>query len=161
MGRGGARGGTRLEPQQQQADTRDNPRCACIGTRKSLAFRLGWLGPVATRAQAPGAAGGGVAEAHADGNLARCGGRCHDDLARLRPYVAALPQRRGREAAAVEPPYRQQLKSVEQRAREAWLVHRACGHGIRHRVFTGICMCVCAIDKPRRAGELALGIDVY
>ena len=79
MGRGGARGGTRLEPQQQQADTRDNPRCACIGTSESLAFRLGWIGPVATLAQAPGAAGGGVAEAHADGNLARCGGRCHDD----------------------------------------------------------------------------------
>ena len=72
--------------------------------------------------------------------------------------MAALSQRRGREAAAVEPPYMQQLKSVEQRAREAWLVHRACGHGIRHRVFIGICMCVCAIDKPRRAGELALGI---
>lgn len=45
----------------------------------SFPARLAWIGPVATLAQAPGAAGGGVAEAYADGSLARCGGRCHDD----------------------------------------------------------------------------------
>ena len=73
--------------------------------------------------------------------------------------MAALSQRRGREAAAVEPPYRQQLKSVEQRAREAWLVHRACwawdtAPGLYRHMHVCVCVCVCAIDKPRRAGYI-------
>ena len=113
--RGAGRGEGRHTPGAPTTTTRyprqSQLRLRSIGTRQWLVSRLGWIGPVATLAQAPWAAGGGVAEAHGGGACRRQPravrwplSRRH--LARLRPVsgcpVPAPRSRGGRRRAALQ-----------------------------------------------------------
>lgn len=113
--RGAGRGEGRHTPGAPTTTTRyprqSQLRLRSIGTRQWLVSRLGWIGPVATLAQAPWAAGGGVAEAHGGGACRRQPravrwplSRRH--LARLRPAsgcpVPAPRSRGGRRRAALQ-----------------------------------------------------------